>query len=173
MFVNSSITHIIVFSKGSWRHIYPPLQKIDKFRVPSLPIKGLHPLPPSNWKLVDESYNILYCGVLVAGGGGREQELMLAVQLLLDKLNSGQINISPEMLQNAREGKVTNIGSTSVHGGSVQVRYCHSVFVLWSHLVTRVLCVSVCPSIHLPRLRTPSHTLHVKSLLLKYWFMAI
>ena len=48
---------------------------------------------------------------------------MLALQLLLDKLNSGKIDISPEMIKSAREGKVTTLGSTEVQAGGVQVLY--------------------------------------------------
>jgi hypothetical protein len=40
---------------------------------------------------------------------GREAELMAALQLLVDKLNSGNIQVSPEMLEKARTGGASTV----------------------------------------------------------------
>ena len=48
---------------------------------------------------------------------------MQALQLLLDRLNTGNIPVSSDMLIAAQKGKVTNvrIGGTSIHPADIKV----------------------------------------------------
>ena len=50
----------------------------------------------------------------IVGGSGREAELMLALQMLLDKLNSGKIPISPEMINKSKTGTSQRQGAINV-----------------------------------------------------------
>lgn len=60
----------------------------------------------------------------LTGGLGREQELMLALQMLLDKLNNGHIPISKEMIDAARRGEHTTLSgeSTVVQKGRIEIK---------------------------------------------------
>jgi len=60
-----------------------------------------------------------------AGAGNREEELMTALQLLLDRLNTGQIPISPAMYQQLQTGTGpagSNTESTTVNFSGTRVR---------------------------------------------------
>ena len=52
--------------------------------------------------------------ITIVGGSGREAELMLALQMLLDKLNSGKIPISPEMINKSKSGTSQRQGAINV-----------------------------------------------------------
>ena len=57
----------------------------------------------------------------VLSGNGREAELMQAVQLLVDKLNHGQLPLSAEAWESMKAGNVASTTTNTINPGSIQV----------------------------------------------------